>query len=83
MAKRAKPKFLVMTVRSDDRGEDIWHIIDGRRVTPTGYAVEEHVAAGRAFRKYQVDKEETTKPARRGKVALRRRFARRTARGQG
>ena len=83
MARRAKPKFLVMTVRSDDRGEESWHIIDGRRVTPTGYTTEQHVAAGRAFRKYQLDKEATVKPVRRNKAAVRRGPARRTARSKG
>lgn len=60
MSKRqsGKVKYLVMTVRSDDRGEDAWHIIDGRRVVSTGLAPDEHVAARRVFRNYQVDKEQ-------------------------
>ncbi|WP_156936959.1 hypothetical protein [Bradyrhizobium sp. WSM2254] len=67
MSKRrnGKVKYLVMTVRSDDRGEDAWHIIDGRRVLSTGLAPDEHVAARRVFRDYQVDKEQKrAKPSR-------------------
>ncbi|MCS3928983.1 hypothetical protein M2175_004014 [Bradyrhizobium elkanii] len=67
MSKRpsGKVKYLVMTVRSDDRGEDAWHIIDGRRVLSTGLAPDQHVAARHVFRKYQVDKEQKrTTPSR-------------------
>ncbi|UFW46288.1 MULTISPECIES: hypothetical protein [Bradyrhizobium] len=60
MAKRqsAKVKYLVMTARSDDRGEEAKHIIDGRRVVSTGLAPDEHVAARHVFRNYQVDKDQ-------------------------
>lgn len=81
---RKKVKYLVMTVRSDDHGEDAWHIIDGRRVLSTGLAPDDHVAARRVFRNYQVDKEQKrakpSRPLERGSVKAPNKRAARTAR---
>ncbi|UWU76602.1 hypothetical protein N2603_43230 [Bradyrhizobium huanghuaihaiense] len=81
MTRRQKPKFLVMSVRSDENGGESWHIMDGRRVISTGFSAGQHVAAVRAFRKYHVDKEQKrSKPP--CNEASRRRTLRRTARAK-
>ncbi|MET4207340.1 hypothetical protein [Bradyrhizobium sp. LA2.1] len=77
MAKRQS--YLVMSIPSDSSGKDIWHIIDGRRVVPTGFQIDQHVAARRAFKQYQIDKEQPKSPPAR-KKALRKALPRRTAR---